>query len=37
MAESVKIPIRNLPKYMAELREGFGPALLAGLTSAAAR
>ena len=37
MADAVKIPIRNLPKYMAELREGFGPALLAGLTSAAAR
>jgi len=33
---SVKIPIRDLPKYMQELGDSFGPAILAGLTSAAA-
>jgi len=37
MAETVKIPIRDLGRYMRELGESFGPALLAGLTSAAAR
>jgi hypothetical protein len=33
---AVKIPIRDLPKYMQELGDAFGPAILAGLTSAAA-
>lgn len=33
---AVKIPIRDLPKYMRELGDSFGPAILAGLTSAAA-
>jgi hypothetical protein len=33
---AVKIPIRDLPKYMQELGDSFGPAILAGLTSAAA-
>lgn len=33
---AVKIPIRDLPKYMRELGNSFGPAILAGLTSAAA-
>lgn len=33
---SIKIPIRDLPKYMQELGDSFGPAILAGLTSAAA-
>ena len=37
MAETVKIPIRDLGKYMRELGESFGPAVLAGLTSAAVR
>jgi len=37
MAETVRIPIRDLPKYMRELGESFGPALLRGLTSAAVR
>jgi hypothetical protein len=37
MAETVKIPIRDLPKYMRELGESFGPSLLAGLTAAAVR
>lgn len=37
MAETVKIPIRDLGRYMRELGESFGPALLAGLTSAAVR
>ena len=32
---AVKIPIRDLPKYMQELGDSFGPAILAGLTSAA--
>jgi len=37
MAETVKIPIRDLGRYMRELGESFGPALLAGLTAAAVR
>lgn len=37
MADQVKIPIRDLPKYMRELGDSFGPSLLAGLTSAAVR
>jgi hypothetical protein len=37
MAETVKIPIRDLGRYMRELGESFGPSLLAGLTSAAVR
>jgi len=37
MAETVKIPIRDLGKYMRELGESFGPALLKGLTEAAIR
>ena len=37
MAETVRIPIRDLPKYMRELGSSFGPAVLAGLTSAAVR
>lgn len=32
---AVTIPIRDLPKYMQELGDSFGPAILAGLTSAA--
>lgn len=37
MAETVKIPIRDLGRYMRTLGDAFGPAILSGLTGAAVR
>lgn len=37
MAETVHIPMRDLGRYMRTVGDAFGPAILAGLTSAAVR